>query len=205
MKIFSTILFILLPFTPNASGKEDFRAYELSGEYKAEHLYGDMWERHYFYIYDNMIYGYAEGEMYVIYKFPDGEYIFTTKNNSKIKVSVTDGILDYLIVYDEESFRRNEKKVDENNYYCIKGIHYGLNYYLYDKKQYKNMANKIKIKNIRGEVEDLSDIDFYVYKEKDDYIILFNYGEETILGPSYGQVNFWFDEQKKNWSMMTEI
>jgi hypothetical protein len=197
MKTFFTILLTLFSFTLSASEKEDFKDYILRGKLEETHMYGDFYAKNYFNIYNNMIFYYGESDTAFVDKFPDGEFELVTRNNSKIKVNVADGMLNNLIVYDEESFRKNEKKVDENNYYCENGIFRGLRYYLYEKNHYKDLAKNVKIKNLEGETHTLADHGFSLYKEENKYIVLENYWEETILGPIYGREDYGFSTQNR--------
>jgi hypothetical protein len=196
-KRFFAVFSILLCLALSAAKGGEFDRYRLEGEYERENLYGDFWEKRYFEIYNKMIYKYIESEAIFVDKFPDGEFELTTKNNSKIKISVADGALNDLIVHNREDFLKNEKETSEDNY-CVKGMFYGLMYYLYGKEQYRNVAKDIKIKNLRGEIEELSDEGFYVYREGNNYIALENYGEDVIIGPIFGQVDFVFDKYGRN-------
>jgi hypothetical protein len=191
MRKFFTIFFALLPLAAVASEKADFKNYYLRGEFKSVNLYGDFYEKHYFNIYDNMIFNDVISETAFIEKFPDGEFELLTENNSKIRVNVTNGRLNSLVALDEESFRRNEKKVG-SFIYCEKGFFYAIRYYIYGEKQYRNIAANVELKYPDGRIGRLSDA-FYMYREGDKYIILEDYGEETLVGPIPGNAEIWFD------------
>jgi hypothetical protein len=140
-----------------------------------------------------MLYDYTYGgDMDATHAFPDGERSLMTKNGSEIMVTVKNGVVTEFKAID---FKKEKEKLVAEDDYCAKGYFYGQMYFLYGNDSYDNLANNIKLKNLEGEIKTLNGGGgFYVYKEDNKYIVMENYGEETFVGPIFGQVDFVFNE-----------
>jgi len=161
----------------------DYWNYELQGEFKKEVYREDYSWTWKFSIYDNKIFILLDGDMSEdsLEPFPNGEFTLKTYKGSKIKIKAENGIIkNFELLGDIDNFRKNESKIEENDYCVI----------AYNKAAFDEVYNKssnfkyLKIKNFdydyktNNRLEESLVTGFLLYEKDNKYITVNIYYDE---------------------------